>query len=173
MPDDSGVWVHVCGSYVYDCHVQLPPPGGVLRDEGVYASGIEILPTLDVDGVVPIPGRDPLERGRMCYWLTGTVGRYAEDGDDGEGSADGCFLITSTGGMRLLGQLTHRFRATVQPGSRVTLECSLSLVAGYDWSLFNLPEEWSWNWRVLATRELKGRFNMSDYALDIEPTDGR
>lgn len=48
----------------------------------------------------------------------------------------------------------------------------LSLVAGSDWTVLDLPEEWSWDWRVLETREVKGRFGVSDYVLDIEPIDG-
>jgi hypothetical protein len=169
---DGGVWVHVYGSDVNDGQNHLPPPGSIMRDEGVYARGVKTLPTLDLDGLIPIPGRDPLEQGRMCYWLTGTVGRYAQDLDHDEDAGGDCFLITSTGGMRFLGQLTHRLRATVQPGQRVTLECCLFLVAGSDWTVFDLPEEWSWNWRLLEIRELDSRSSITDYVIDIEPIDG-
>jgi hypothetical protein len=169
---DGGVWVHVYGSDLYDNQNYLPPPGGVMLDEGVYAMGVTSLPTLDLDGLIPIPGRDPLEQGRKCYWLTGTVGPFTQSADQGPDAVGDCFLITSTGGMRFLSHLTHRLRATLQPGQRITLECCLSLVAGSDWTVFSLPEEWSWNWRLLDIRRLDDRSFMSDCVIDIEPIDG-
>jgi hypothetical protein len=160
----------VDGWIVQDHQFELLPTGEVFND-GIYALGRKLLPTLDEDGVVPILGRNSMKQGRRAYRLTGTVGRFPADAGGGEDPADGHFLLTVTKVLRFVGHLEAGLSRHITSGSRISLECSLSLAPGCDWALYDLPEDWSSDWRVLETRELKWGFGMPDYVLDLEPAD--
>jgi hypothetical protein len=56
--------------------------------------------------------------------------------------------------MQFVGKYyVKRRHGVVEPGSRVTLECSFLLGAGWDWDWDDLPDEWSSQWRVLLVLE--------------------
>jgi hypothetical protein len=169
------MWVQADGVTVKEGNgpLRLAPPGAIM-DEGIYAVTRKLLPTRDVDGVVPIPRRDPLPGGQACYWLTGTVGSDVRDLNEGHrfGLGDYRFLITA-GAMRFVGRHSaKRHQDKVEPGTRVTLECSFLLVSDWDWDMDELPDEWSASWRVLQVLERSNpRLPSADYVIAIEPAE--
>jgi hypothetical protein len=169
------MWVQVDGVTVKEGNepLRLAPPGAIM-DEGIYAVTRKLLPTRGVDGVVPIPGRDPLPGGQACYWLTGTVGNDVRDLNEGHrfGLGDYRFLVT-VGSMRFVGTYSAKRRhSRVEPGTRVTLECSFLLVSDWDWDMDDLPDEWSADWRVLHILERSNpRFPTADYVMAVEPAE--
>lgn len=173
VPHAEGMWVQVEGITVKegDEPLRLAPPGAVM-DEGIYAVTRRILPPRAADGVEPIPGTDPLPAGSSCYWLTGTVGSDIRDLNEGHRFRPGeyRFLLTA-GEMRFAGKYSAKRRhGGVQPGSRVTLECSFLLGAGWDWDWDDLPDEWVSNWRVLQVLERRNPdWPSSDYVISVEP----
>jgi hypothetical protein len=138
------VWVHGSDSDYYERLRELPPPGGVLEDEGVYAIGSSRAPTRDEDGVVPIPGQDLLLRDRRCYWVTGVVGSQPRP----MGSASTQEFLLVAGSARFVARMTLKPEDRVGLGERVTVECMFELVASHDWSAFDLGEDWGCDWRI-------------------------
>ena len=156
------MWVH--GSYVdYDEHTRaLPPAGEVLADEGVYALASSAVATRDADGVVPVPGRDPLRRDRGSSWLTGVVSSEVRP----MGSATTQEFLLVAGDARFVARASLKGREPLRPGERCTLECIFELVASHDWSAFDLPGEWAGDWRIQQVVRA-GTSSGWDFVLDL------
>lgn len=168
-----GMWIQVDGVTVKEGNepIRLAPPRETM-DEAIYAVTYRLLPAREVDGVVSIPGRDPLPGGQACYWLTGTVGGDVLDVSQDKRSRFGNYrFLIAVGEMRFVAKYTEKRRKfRVEPGTRLTLECSFLLVSGWDWDMDDLPDDWSSNWRVLQIlARTDPEFPMSDYVMEVEP----
>ncbi|MBP2418042.1 hypothetical protein ACFFOM_09445 [Microlunatus capsulatus] len=161
------MWVWVWESDVLDGQVHPVPVGGLLADEGVYAVAWGTEPTREEDGVVPIPGRDPRRTGCATAWVTGVVTALVEDGSDRGHIGQRGLLVA--GGTPLICRTWRRRREQLRWGDRVTLPCSFELVAGSDWSLVELPDGASADWRVREALRLEGPTGVLDHLLDLEP----
>ena len=145
--ETGDVWVHGSNADYDEGQRALPPPGEVLDDEGVYALASSRVATLDVDGVVAVPGRDVLRRDRGCYWVTGVVSSPIRPMGSTRTSVTQEFLLVA-GNARLVARTTLKRRDRLGVGERCTVECIFELVASHDWSAFDLPGEWAGDWRV-------------------------
>jgi hypothetical protein len=146
-----------------------------LMEEAVYAIVSAVLPAQSVDGVLSVPGRGPLAGGSPCYWLTGTVGEDVRDFSEPRRrfrrASSIYWALVTAGDMQFVARLHARHhRARVQPGSRITVECSFRVPDGWEWEMDDLPEEWCSTWRVLDTREapLTHYPALWGYLLDLE-----
>ncbi len=124
--------------------------------------------TRDVDGVVPIPGRDLLRHGRECYWVTGTVAGPVRELSADRTSVFQEFLLVA-GDARLICRTTRRRRDRLDLGDRFTLACFFEFVSGSDWSVFDLPDHWDADWRLQQISPPEGRSAFVDLVLDLEP----
>ena len=158
----------------------------MLEDAVVYARCRNVLPPRSVDGVVPIPGRDLSPGGPAGYWLTGTVTSESLEIDElrsswpswwpGKQGAWGSYRFPiSVGEMRFVASLQARRRDfVVQPGSRVTVECSFAQLAGWEEEMDHLPEGWGSDWKVLQTVELPDpACAYRAYLVEMEPSTAR
>lgn len=89
------------------------------------------------------------------YEVTGSVGDFREfTVGSGMGPDDvrlGEFVIAVREGDRelhLLGEIAVAAAGPVLSGSRVTVECALSVISDYEWDAFGLPEQVRASWRV-------------------------
>jgi hypothetical protein len=167
------VWVHVVDGEFHEGQRALPSPGDLLAEEGVYALSSARVATEDIDGVVPIPGLDPLSPTRACYWVTGVVSDVIRPlGSDqpcgSRATAAGTWVaqefLLVAGAARLVARTSLRRRDLLRVGERCTLVCRFEFVAGYDWSVFDLPEEWAGDWRVQQVVDGRRR---QDWAFDL------
>jgi hypothetical protein len=141
----------------------LPSPGEMMEDEGVYALGSYSAATREVDGVVPIPGRNLLRYDRVCYYVTGVVSSAIRDSGMGRSTQE--FLLVA-GDARLVARASLGRSNGPSVGHRITLKCLFEFVATYDWSAFDLPGEWTGDWRVeqvIHRAHSPGR----DYVVDL------
>lgn len=162
------MWVHGSLSDYYEGQRSLPPAGGVLDGEGVYALASSPVPTHEVDGVAPMPGRDVLSRRRPCYWVTGVVSSLTRPVDWARQSGTQEFLLVA-GNARLVTRVTLTRRRPLTAGDRCTLPCFFELVASHDWAAFDLPEDWAGRWRIESIID-SGASRGWDYILDLEAT---
>jgi hypothetical protein len=95
--------------------------------------------------------------GSYRYELTGLAG-HAADVRSERGHAGSEFVIT-TGDQAFLAR-TAGPASEVAAGSRVTAQCTLSVVADYEWDAFDLPDLRT-DWHV---RRLKLEHRQVDYA---------
>jgi hypothetical protein len=112
--------------------------GSYLRGVGLLADCLEIVsaPSL-ADGLRELADAGEEAPGSFGYQLTGVAGAV-QDVRDGHGYAGSEFVI-SAGDQAFIAR-TDTPVSQVGAGSRVTVRCTLSVVADYEWDAFGLPD---------------------------------
>jgi hypothetical protein len=143
------MWVYMETWIVKDGAPELAR-GEQLRGVGLRADCHSLGPAqAAADGIAELadPGSPP-GPGSHRYELTGVAGP-AEDVRSERGPAGAEFVITA-GDQAFLAR-TAGPAAEVAAGSRVTAQCTLSVVADYEWDAFGLPDlRTDWYVRRLA-----------------------
>ena len=138
----SIMWVYMETWIIKDGAAELAR-GSHLRGVGLRASCLSVAPARTVvDGIAeladPRAGQEPASHR---YELTGMAGPaadvYAGDGP-GQRHVGSEFVITA--GDQAFVALTAGPASMVAVGSRVTAQCTLSVVADYEWDAFGLPD---------------------------------
>ena len=155
------VWVYMETWIVKDGATELAC-GSHLPGVGLRADCVSLGPARAVvDGIVelvdPGAGQGP---GSHRYELTGVAGP-ATDVHAGDGLGQqhiGSEFVITAGDQTFVAR-TSRPASAVAVGSRVTAQCTLSVVADYEWDAFGLPDLRS-DWYV---RRLKIEHREIDY----------
>ena len=143
------MWVYMETWIVKDGAPELAR-GEQLRGVGLRADCHSLGPArAAADGIAELAGpAGPPGPGSHRYELTGVAGP-AEDVRTERGPAGAEFVITA-GDQAFLAR-TAGPAAEVAAGSRVTAQCTLSVVADYEWDAFGLPDlRTDWYVRRLA-----------------------
>jgi hypothetical protein len=147
------MWVYMETGIVKDGAPELAR-GAHLPGVGLRADCSSLGPgTTAADGIVelPDPGGAP-GSGSHRYELTGVAGPAA-DVYAGEGPAHrhcGAEFVITAGDQAFLAEIAGP-ASEVAAGSRVTAQCTLSVVADYEWDAFGLPDlRTDWHVRRLA-----------------------
>lgn len=163
MGDHGRVWVRLDEWLVGDKYIELVPTGGVL-ELSVLATGRTLRPAqVAQDDIRAIDGRDPTHTGKRAeaaYWLTGVAGPAEEP----LWQPRGAMFIVSVGTAPILTRLTKNRPSDITAGSRVTVDCTFSVLDGYDEAQLDEDLETTAAWRVLDQRPVK-----DGYLLDLEP----
>jgi hypothetical protein len=124
-------------------------PGGQLRGVGLRADCRSLGPArAAADGITELVDPGEPGPGSHRYELTGVAGP-AEEVRAEPGPAGAEFVITA-GDQAFLAR-TAGPAAGAAAGSRVTAQCTLSVVADYEWAAFGLPDlRTDWYVRRLA-----------------------
>ena len=143
------MWVYMETWIVKDGAPELAR-GEPLRGVGLRAECRSLGPARTaVDGITELvdPG-GPQGPGSHRYELTGVAG-HAQDVRSERGPAGAEFVITA-GDQAFLAR-TAGPASEVAVGSRVTAQCTLSVVADYEWDAFGMPDlRTDWYVRGLA-----------------------
>jgi hypothetical protein len=146
------MWVYVETWIVMDGAPELARSEH-LRGVGLRADCRSLGPApTAADGIAELvdPG-GPQGPGSHRYELTGVAG-HAADVRSGRGPAGAEFVITA-GDQAFLARIAGP-ASEVTVGSRVTAQCTLSVVADYEWDAFGLPDlRTDWYVRRLAIEQ--------------------
>ena len=144
------MWVYLETWMVKDGALPELARGSHLRDVGLRAEcGNLGSAQTAVNGIAELadPGGEQ-GSGSYRYELTGVAG-HAEDVRTERGHAGSEFVITA--GDQAFVARTAGPASVVAAGSRVTAQCTLSVVADYEWDAFGLPDlRTGWYVRRLA-----------------------
>jgi hypothetical protein len=149
----SFMWVYMATWIVKDGAPELGR-GSFLRGAGLRASCLSVDPAgARADGITELVddggGR---RRGGHAYELTGLAGA-ARDVFAGDGPAErhaGSEFVITAGDQRYIARAAGP-ASEVPAGSRITAQCTLSVVADYEWDAFGLPDLRS-DWHVLRLK---------------------
>ncbi len=154
------MWVSLATWIIQDGAPELAR-GSQLRNVGLRADCLSVGPARTAtDGITEpaTPGGEQ-QAGRCRYELTGVAG-HAEDVRTEMGHAGWEFVIAA-GDQAFLAR-TAGPASQIVAGSRVTAQCTLSVVADYQWEAFGLPDLRT-DWYV---RRLKFEQRQIDYLPD-------
>jgi hypothetical protein len=143
------MWVYMETWIVKDGAPELGR-GDHLRGVGLRAECLSLGPArIAVDGIAePVDPGDLQGAGSHRYELTGVAG-HAQDVWSELGLAGAEFVITA-GDQAFLAR-TAGPASEIAVGCRVTAQCTLSVVADYEWDAFGLPDlKTDWYVRRLA-----------------------
>ena len=138
----SVMWVYMETWIIKDGAAELAR-GSHLRGVGVRASCLSVGPARTVaDGIAELA--DPRARQEPAshrYELTGMAGPAADvQAGDGPGRRHTGSEFVITAGDQAFVAFTAGPASMVAVGSRVTAQCTLSVVADYEWDAFGLPD---------------------------------
>jgi len=147
--DDGAMWVYMETWIIKDGAPELAQ-GDHLRGVGLRADCRSLGPARTAaDGIAElVDPSDPQAPGSHRYELTGVAG-HAHDVWSEQGPVAAEFVITA--GDQAFLAWTAAPASEIAAGSRVTAQCTLSVVAGYEWDAFGLPDlRTDWYVRRLA-----------------------
>src|SRR6266566_1225020 len=151
----SIMWVYMETWIIKDGAADLAR-GSHLRGVGLRADCLSVGPARTVDGIAELA--DPRARQEPAshrYELTGMAGPAADvHAGDGPGQRHIGSEFVITAGDQAFVALTAGPASKVAVGSRVTAQCTLSVVADYEWEAFGLPDlRTDWYVRGLAIEQ--------------------
>jgi hypothetical protein len=160
----EAMWVYLETWIVKDGALPELARGSQLRGVGLRADCLSLGPARTAaDGIAELVdlGGEPAS-GRYRYELTGVAGQ-AEYVCSDRGHIGSEFVITT--GEQAFVAVTAGPAAEVAAGSRVTAQCTFSVVADYEWDAFGLPDLRT-DWHV---RRLRIERRQIDYVPNPGP----
>lgn len=161
------MWVRLDDWLIGDHFVTLAPTGSVM-EVGVHAFAQKVRSaSSSEDGVETLAGRHPTTTGMSSYRLTGVVGPPQWTPDHPTEASD--MFVLDVGGPTLLVTVRGDLPASISAGSRVTVECRLEVLDGYDHGQLDTGYEPTMSWRVVDQFRTDRQHGFGGHFLDLEP----